>query len=128
MECSLIYPNFWNRCRFVKEFNHLPANLRVNKRTEGGKPAKKDQGVVINTDIPLQPNWIYKMLNRIKIDLIEGRQEDAEEFLGGLLNGLNDEMLELMKLVKNDDTAPVTPDVNNTEADNWQVQINLYFF
>ncbi|CAG9820984.1 unnamed protein product [Phaedon cochleariae] len=32
-------------------------------------------------------------------DLIEGRQEDAEEFLGFLLNGLNDEMVELMRPV-----------------------------
>lgn len=35
------------------------------------------------------------MLNGIRSDLIEGRQEDAEEFLGCLLNGLNDEMLEV---------------------------------
>lgn len=71
--------------------------MRVsNRRSEGGKKdQKKDQGAVINTDIPFEPSWIYKMLNGIRTDLIEGRQEDAEEFLGCLLNNLNDEMLEV---------------------------------
>lgn len=83
------------RCRFVKEFKHLPAHQRVSNRRSDGKNQKKDQGVLINTDVPFEPNWIYKMLNGIQIDLMEGRQEDAEEFLGCLLNGLNDEMLEV---------------------------------
>ncbi|CAG9817222.1 unnamed protein product [Phaedon cochleariae] len=36
------------------------------------------------------------MLANFRSYLIEGRQEDTEEFLGFLLNGLNDEMFELM--------------------------------
>ncbi|EFA01234.1 ubiquitin-specific protease [Tribolium castaneum] len=89
-------------CRFVKEFQHLPAGLRVNRRND--KNQKKEQGLMIDYDLPFEPSWIYKMLNGVRSDLflVEGRQEDAEEFLGCLLNGLNDEMLELMKLVKSD--------------------------
>lgn len=112
-------------CRFVKEFQHLPANMRVNNRRSDGKVQKKDQGVLINTDIPFEPSWIYKMLNGIRSDLIEGRQEDAEEFLGCLLNGLNDEMLELIKLVKNDcdeSCQNANSSENETDLDKeWQV-------
>lgn len=69
-----------------------------NKDKKPDKNTKKDANVLINTDIPFEPTWIYKMLNGIRTDLIEGRQEDAEEFLGFLLNGLNDEMLEVSSI------------------------------
>ncbi|CAG9860826.1 unnamed protein product [Phyllotreta striolata] len=109
-------------CRFVKEFKYLPPNLR-NKDKKAEKNPKKDANVLINTDIPFEPTWIYKMLNGIRTDLIEGRQEDAEEFLGFLLNGLNDEMLELIKLVKNDKEEPnesvLTTDDNGEKE--WKV-------
>ncbi|CAG9825436.1 unnamed protein product [Phaedon cochleariae] len=59
--------------------------MSLVKKTSGrnfyNKTARKEDIVLIDTD------------------LIEGRQEDAEEFLGFLLNGLNDEMFELMKPV-----------------------------
>lgn len=42
------------------------------------------------------------MLSKIRSETfkVEGRQEDAEEFLSCLLNGLHDEMIEIMKSVK----------------------------
>lgn len=61
------------------------------------KNQKKDHSISINCDNPFEPAWIYKMLSGMRSDsfVIEGRQEDAEEFLGFLLNGLNDEMLDV---------------------------------
>ncbi|XP_018331917.1 ubiquitin carboxyl-terminal hydrolase 10 [Agrilus planipennis] len=93
-------PVITNVMKFINEFNHLPADLRINRRTDKNSK-KKELKVMINCDPPIEPNYIYKMLNGIRTDtfLVEGRQEDAEEFLGCLLNGLNDEMLELIKIV-----------------------------
>ena len=60
-----------------------------------------------NEDLPLgkilEPTTIYNFLLELDSDtfkVIEGRQEDAEEFLTFLLNGLNDEMIALLKLVE----------------------------
>lgn len=86
----------WFRSRLVREFHHLPAGQRVGRRID--KNQKKEQNYVsINCDVPFEPSWIYKMLSGKRSDsfVVEGRQEDAEEFLGCLLNGLNDEMLDV---------------------------------
>ena len=55
--------------------------------------------------------------------MVEGRQEDAEEFLTFLLNGINDEMLSVLKLLNND--ANESDDIvaqieEEEEADEWQ--------
>lgn len=43
-----------------------------------------------------EPAYVYKVLGAMQAAFpVEGRQEDAEEFLTCLLNGLNDEMLEV---------------------------------
>lgn len=80
----------------MREFSHLPAGMRVGRRPE--KTLKKESQVgQVNCEMPFEPYWIHKMLSGLRSDtfVVEGRQEDAEEFLGCLLNGLNDEMLEV---------------------------------
>lgn len=81
----------------MKQFQYLPAGQRVSRRVD--KNLKQDPNSLINCDTPFEPNYIYKMLSGIRSDtfVVEGRQEDAEEFLGCLLNGLNDEMMEVCK-------------------------------
>jgi ubiquitin carboxyl-terminal hydrolase 10 len=50
-----------------------------------------------------EPTYIYGLLTVIKSSLSEkGRQEDAEEYLGFILNGLHEEMLNLKKLLSPD--------------------------
>ncbi|XP_013409690.1 ubiquitin carboxyl-terminal hydrolase 10 isoform X2 [Lingula anatina] len=56
---------------------------------------KKNKGVQdINPGKPFEPVNVYKMLQLIKSNnFMHGKQEDAEEFLSCVLNGLHDEML-----------------------------------
>lgn len=60
----------------------------------------------IPRDTSFEPKPILKMLQKLRNDIfpIEGRQEDAEEFLSFILNKMNDEMIEVsLKLsIKND--------------------------
>lgn len=44
---------------------------------------------------PFEPSYVYKILPTFE----EGRQEDAEEFMSYLLNGINDEMIEVSFLI-----------------------------
>ena len=81
---------------FFSEFSPLDNFPKLNRNKN-----KK------NEDLPLgkilEPTTIYNYLLELDSDtfkVIEGRQEDAEEFLTFLLNGLNDEMIALLKLVQ----------------------------
>lgn len=123
---------------FVKEFNQLPASARLKRADRAARSKEGDVGN-IQTDIPtgpaFEPTCVYRMLSVIQTDtMVEGRQEDAEEFLSCLLNGLNDEMLDLMKFTElsNGDVADVTPVVpppsngeleslSPEESDEWKV-------
>ena len=53
--------------------------------------------------------------------MIEGRQEDAEEFLTFLLNGLNDEMISVLKLLSSgeDDDKNGSAVNNNSSSDGF---------
>ncbi|CAG2120588.1 unnamed protein product [Medioppia subpectinata] len=47
---------------------------------------------------PIEPRCIYDVLGSIKSECLKGRQEDAEEFLSSVLNGLHEEMIALSEL------------------------------
>ncbi|CAH0771368.1 unnamed protein product [Bemisia tabaci] len=92
---------------FVDEFSPLPNSVTPRKQKPSPPSAQKhnkNHPVESDpkTDPAFEPSFIYKMLASLNSDSggsfnVEGRQEDAEEFLSCLLNGLNDEMVELQK-------------------------------
>lgn len=100
----------------VAEFSTLPMRSKVLR-----DKSKKDETPEIQCDSPIEPLMIHKMLNLLRSDIfqVEGRQEDAEEFLGCVLNRLNDEMIELMKLSKNESS-----DVNGDDGPNGEVHLD----
>ncbi|XP_068116281.1 ubiquitin carboxyl-terminal hydrolase 10 isoform X2 [Hyperolius riggenbachi] len=80
--------------RLMNEFTSMPA-VPKPKQAPGDKVARD-----IRPGTPFEPTYIYRMLTVSKSPLSEkGRQEDAEEYLGFVLNGLHEEMLALKKLL-----------------------------
>lgn len=74
--------------------------------SDGARLARKDRAnkrgedivVDIQNGVAFEPFYVYTMLKNTSaagVFSVEGRQEDAEEFLSCLLNGINDEMLEV---------------------------------
>lgn len=61
------------------------------------KNSKKEDVQEIARDQAFEPTVIMKMLSALRTDMfpVEGRQEDAEEFLSFILNRMNDEMIEV---------------------------------
>lgn len=112
--------------QLVNEFSHLPpgARLQSNRREKGQKKGD-DLSAELTCDPAFTPHAIYKLWNDSRTDVVEGRQEDAEEFLGFVLNQINDEMLEIIKLI-----AKPSAEQNgeqNTEGDDgddWQMIYN----
>lgn len=82
--------------------------------------------------ISFEPSSIYKMLSKIRSDTfkVEGRQEDAEEFLSCLLNGLNDDMIEVLKACQRESIEGKGP--APSEEEDWQVNkiifINMMYY
>ena len=61
---------------------------------------KKDEVPDIARDTAFEPSVVLKMLQTLRTTEmfpVEGRQEDAEEFLSFILNRMNDEMIEVRK-------------------------------
>lgn len=64
-------------------------------RTNKGPKGKDELGSELQCDSAFEPSDIYRLWVDSREEYVEGRQEDAEEFLSYVLNKLNDEMLEV---------------------------------
>lgn len=80
------------RVELVSNYSQLPYRNRVPR-----DKTKKDEVPDIARDTAFEPAVILKMLQALRTDMfpVEGRQEDAEEFLSFILNRMNDEMIEV---------------------------------
>ena len=82
---------------FVNEFTPLEM---MNKNQKKDKARKKED---LPTGNALEPSYVYRTLLQLESEtfkVIEGRQEDAEEFLTCMLNMISDEMSALLKLTE----------------------------
>ncbi|XP_043937996.1 ubiquitin carboxyl-terminal hydrolase 10 isoform X2 [Protopterus annectens] len=81
--------------RLMNEFSNMPLPSKPKQQGAADKSIKD-----IRPGVPFEPTYIYKLLTVIKSSLSEkGRQEDAEEYLGFILNGLHEEMVALKKML-----------------------------
>ncbi|CAG2169716.1 unnamed protein product, partial [Oppiella nova] len=84
---------------FAKFFNYLtPCDHLTRKQKSGANLATED----MPRGEPIEPRCIYDVLGSIKSECLKGRQEDAEEFLSSVLNGLHEEMIALLRLMADD--------------------------
>jgi ubiquitin carboxyl-terminal hydrolase 10 len=77
----------------VSNFSLMPYRKWLREK------GKKDEVPEITRDSAFEPSVILKMLQTLRTTEmfpVEGRQEDAEEFLSFILNRMNDEMIDVI--------------------------------
>ena len=75
---------------FSSEFNEMSPQQSAGKSRDWNK-----QEIVMG--MPFEPKNVYQLLCQVKTPLSQqGKQEDAEEFLSCILNGLHDELVQLL--------------------------------
>merc|ERR1719342_2079108 len=102
----------------VEFVNEMAPLETMNKNQKKDKARKKED---LPTGNPLEPSYVYKTLLQLESEtfkVVEGRQEDAEEFLTCLLNMINDEMMCLVKVTALNTQETVPPE--SQEAGDWQ--------
>ncbi|XP_056381459.1 ubiquitin carboxyl-terminal hydrolase 10 [Hyla sarda] len=114
-------PMIDNFVHLMNEFTNMPVIPKAKQAAAGDKVVRD-----IRPGPAFEPTYIYRLLTLSKSSLSEkGRQEDAEEYLGFVLNGLHEEMLSLKKLLypQNDkmsngpETQPANDEDTNQHGD-----------
>ncbi|XP_061386464.1 ubiquitin carboxyl-terminal hydrolase 10-like [Musca vetustissima] len=124
--CEVKTPTVNAMMSFMSNFSNLPSGLRL-RTAKGGKGNNKDDlAQELQCDPAFEPTEIYKLWNDSREEHVEGRQEDAEEFLSYILNKLNDEMLEVVKLIAkpNAEQNGQNDQSEGEDGDVWQMICN----
>jgi len=134
LQALLAIPTIYHFFKSLKEFLNDNAKVTSTPLTDSmisffnrfdpieviHTPGKRDSEE-LNYGAAYEPKGVYEVLSVMKSTLSEkGRQEDAEEFLSFLLNGIHDELVALSKLVQPKSKAPelTNGDVHDSESDD----------
>lgn len=134
LQALLAIPTIYHFFKSLKEFLNENAKVTSTPLTDSmisffnrfdpieviHTPGKRDSDE-LNYGAAYEPKGVYEVLSVMKSTLSEkGRQEDAEEFLSFLLNGIHDELVALSKLAQPKSKAPelTNGDVHHSESED----------
>lgn len=89
-----------SRIRFINEFSPVSEDARLQRKDLRAQKNNESTANDIRMGIAFEPSYVYTMFKNspsARGFSIDGRQEDAEEFLSCLLNSISEEMLEVIE-------------------------------